>query len=103
MNLILKTLTELLSKVIEDINCGNSNISDEEALKLTDVIKSFTDKTERLSKYGAYTYLNISRATFDNLVKEGKLPKGIKLAGFKELFWIKKDLDNYIKMNRKNR
>jgi predicted DNA-binding transcriptional regulator AlpA len=46
-----------------------------------------------MSKYQAYTYLNMSRATFDNLVREGKLPKGVKVAGFKELFWYKKDLD----------
>ena len=31
-----------------------------------------------MSKYEAYSYLNISRAKFDNLVKEGKLPKGKK-------------------------
>lgn len=43
----------------------------------------------------AYTYLNISRATFDNLVKDGLLPKGKKVAGFKELFWYKKDLNKY--------
>ena len=49
-----------------------------------------------MSKYQAYTYLNMSRATFDNLVREGKLPKGVKVAGFKELFWYKKDLDKAV-------
>lgn len=38
----------------------------------------------------------MSRATFDNYIREGKLPKGKKEAGFKELFWIKKELDEYI-------
>lgn len=50
-----------------------------------------------MSKYEAYSYLNISRAKFDNLVKEGKLPKGKKQQGFKELSWTKGDLDKYIK------
>jgi hypothetical protein len=31
------------------------------------------------------------------LVSEGKLPKGKKQAGFKELFWIRRDLDDYVK------
>lgn len=101
MNLILKTISDLLKKIVNDIDCGNSNISEGEALKLLDIIKGYTDKTERLSKYGAYTYLNMSRATFDNLIRDGKIPKGTKVAGFKELSWLKKDLDNYIKKYRK--
>jgi len=36
--------------------------------------------------------LNISRSTFDKLVKEGKLPKGKKRMGFKELSWKKEEL-----------
>ena len=52
-----------------------------------------------MSKYEAYSYLNISRAKFDNLVKEGKIPQGKKQQGFKELSWYKKDLDLFIKKN----
>ena len=40
---------------------------------------------------------DISRATFDNYVKDGKLPRGEHHIGFKELSWSKKDLDKYIK------
>lgn len=90
----------MLVKIIQDIDSGNSNISEEESLNIIKIIKSFTDKTERLSKYQACQYLNISRATFDNYVKEGKLPKGQKVTGFKELFWIEKDLDNFIKSKK---
>lgn len=39
----------------------------------------------------------VSRATFDNYVREGIIPRGEKVAGFKELSWSKKDLDDYIK------
>lgn len=49
-------------------------------------------KDNPMSKYQSYTYLGISRATFDNLVREGKLPRGKKVPGFKELRWYKKDL-----------
>lgn len=41
-------------------------------------------------------YLNVSRATFDRYVSEGKIPPGKKEQGFKELFWVKKDLDNFL-------
>lgn len=46
-----------------------------------------------MSKYQACQYLNVSRATFDNYVREGSLPRGKKEAEFKELFWQAKDLD----------
>lgn len=65
-------------------------------------LKELTDKEKRLSKYQACQYLNVSRATFDNYVREGKLPKGKKEAGFKELFYTKKDLDTFI-ADRKNK
>lgn len=48
---------------------------------------------KKLSKYQACKYLNVSRATFDNYVRDKKIPKGRKQQGFKELFWYKKDLD----------
>lgn len=93
---MLKIIRTLLEKIINDIDCGNSNINEDEAEQIIDIIKSFTDKTKRLSKYQACQKLNVSRATFDNLVREGKIPKGKKVAGFKELSWSEKDLDEII-------
>lgn len=98
---MLKIIKNLLAKIIGDIDAGNSNINEEEAIEVVKVIKSYTDKTERLSKYKACQYLNVSRATFDKFVREGLLPRGKKEAGFKELFWVKKDLDEFIKSRRK--
>lgn len=92
---MLKLIKELLLKVIDSIDSGNSNITEEEAIELTKVIQSYTDRDQKLSKYQACQYLNISRASFDNYVKAGILPKGKKEAGFKELFWVKKDLDAF--------
>lgn len=43
---------------------------------------------------------NVSRATFDNLVREGVIPRGEKVVGFKELFWKEKTLDEVIKSRR---
>lgn len=85
----------MLQELIDKIDAGNTNITEEDAIEIIKVIKQYTDKEIRMSKYEAYTYLKISRATFDNYVKEGKIPKGEKQAGFKELSWKKKDIENF--------
>ena len=82
----------LVFGVIFTIIFINRTTPEEEMLEVVKMLKKYTRQDTPLSKYQAYTYLNISRATFDNLVREGKLPKGKKQAGFKELCWYKKDL-----------
>lgn len=98
---MLSIIRKLLVDIIENIDTGNSNISEDEEFEVIEIIRRFTDKTERLSKYEACKYLNVSRATFDNYVRDCKLPKGKKVAGFNELSWSKKELDEYIKKYRK--
>ena len=92
MNILLKVIKEELLKIVDNIDAGNSNISEEEGTSIISALKAFTEKDIPMSKYQAFNYLHISRATFDNLVREGKIPKGKKIQGFKELFWYKKDL-----------
>lgn len=89
---LMTALKTLLQKLINDIDSGNSNMSEEEIQEVIDRLKEYTRKDVPLSKYQAYTYLNMGRAKFDNLVKEGRLPRGQKVAGFKELRWYKRDL-----------
>ena len=96
----MKVISNLLRKVADDIDCGNSNLNENEAISMIETIKQFTDKTERISKYEACRYLNVSRATFDNYVREGKLPRGEHRIGSKELSWDKKTLDEFIKTYR---
>lgn len=93
---MLEVIKSLLQKIISDIDAGNSNITEDEAMEMVKVIKSYTDKTVRLSKYQACKKLNMSRAAFDSLVRAGAIPRGQKVAGFKELFWTEKELDNII-------
>lgn len=92
---MLKLIKKLLLDIIDKIDAGHSNISEEEAIEIIETIKRFSDTTQDFSKYSAARYLGISRATFDNYVAEGKIPKGTKKQGFKELRWYKKDLDSY--------
>lgn len=97
---MLKVIRNLLLNIIQNIDSGNSNITEGEAFEIIDNLKRFTDKEKRLSKYAACQYLNVSRATFDNYVREGKLPRGRHEIGFKELSWDKKELDDFVKKCR---
>lgn len=92
---MLNIIKRLLLKIVGDIDTGNSNLSEEEINEVINVLQNYTDKTVRFSKYQACKYLNMSRATFDNYVRKGEIPKGIKEAGFTELFWEKKALDKF--------
>lgn len=89
----IELLKIVLQQIINSIDSGNSNISEEECDELLDTINKATNTQNKLSKYQACKYLGISRATFDNWVREGRIPKGIKEQGFKELFWTKESLD----------
>lgn len=75
-----------LQSIIDKIDSGNSKIDEEEQEEILDLINRLSNTKSKLSKYQAIKYLGISRATFDNCVRDGKLPKGRKEQGFKELF-----------------
>ena len=94
---MLKIIRSLLVNIIDRIDTGNTNITEEECLEVINYLNKFNNKDEGISKYSACQYLNISRATFDNLVKEGKLPEGKHIQGFKEKRWYRKDLDDYVR------
>ena len=85
-------IRSLLQNCIDRIDTGNSNLSTDEEIEVIELLKKYTDKDRKLSKYQAYTYLNMSRATFDKYIREGKIPKGKKGAGFKEIFWNESEL-----------
>ena len=89
---MIKVIRSLLQNCIDRIDTGNSNLSADEEIKIIELLKKYTNKNRKLSKYQACEYLNMSRATFDKYVREGKIPKGKKEAGFKELFWKESEL-----------
>lgn len=90
----IKQVREALKIIIDNIDTGNSHIDDEQCDELLETLIPFVFKENKLSKYQSCKYLGISRSTFDNYVREGKIPPGRKQQGFKEIFWYKKDLDN---------
>ena len=97
----LQVIRDLLYKIIEDIDAGNSNISDDQYDSIIEQINFLSNSNTKYIKYQACKFLNISRATFDNKVREGLIPPGRKQQGFKELFWLKKDLEEYNRLNKK--
>lgn len=86
----------LLKKFIDDIDSGNCNMTTEQQSKIISVLSNIANPDQRMSKIQACDYLGVSRATFDNYVRDGFIPKGIEQEGFKELSWHKVDLDLYL-------
>lgn len=95
MNKFTKLIRDLLADRLEQLDAGNSNIDEESAIAIFKAVNESTDMTKRVSKYKACQMLHISRATFDNYVREGKLPRGEHAIGFKELSWSIKDINDF--------
>lgn len=88
MSSLKKIIVKLLRETADKIDANTSEITDEAAMEIMKVVAH-----EPLSKEQACSYLNLSRSRFDDLVREGKLPKGRKRRGFKELVWYQDELD----------
>lgn len=92
---LMKLVAKLLRDVADKFDGGTSEISEEQAL---DIINILTH--EILSKECACEYLNLSRSRFDDLIRLGIIPKGRKRKGFKELVWYKDELQNVVRSNQ---
>lgn len=88
-NFLKKAVTKLLRETADKIDSGNCELNEEQAMDIMSVLSH-----EVLSKDEACSYLNISRSRFDDLVRAGKIPKGRKRRGFKELIFYKDELNN---------
>lgn len=96
---MLKIIRNLLQQIINDIDSGNSNISESEQLETIQFIQKIYSK--ELSKLEAADYIGVSRATFDNYINRGWIPKGKKRMGFKELSWSIYDLNKFLETWKK--
>lgn len=94
---MLKIIRSILQKFIDDIDADNSNLSYEQQCNIIRVLSGVNIGQENeMSKTQAADYIGVSRATFDNYVRDGFIPRGRKLEGFKELRWYKSDLDLFL-------
>ena len=82
----------LVAKYLRDtadkLDADNTRLTESEAMDIMRVIAH-----ESLSKEQACRHLNIRRSRFDDLVREGKIPKGRKVVGYTGLVWYKDELD----------
>lgn len=95
MNKLTKAIRDLLASKVDDMDTGSSNIDEESAIAILKAVDDSTNMVKRVSKYKACQLLHISRATFDNYVREGKLPEGEHTIGFKEKSWSLKDINDF--------
>lgn len=91
-NFLKRAVIKLLRETADKIDSGNCELNEEQAMDIMSVLGH-----EVLSKDEACSYLNLSRSRFDDLVREGKIPKGRKRRGFKELIWYKDELTEIIR------
>lgn len=91
MKPLLKILVRELRNAANNIENGTCVIDMEAAEDIINILAHIP-----LSKEQACEFLNVSRATFDNYIGLGKLPKGRKEKGKKELIWYKDELQQCI-------
>lgn len=96
-NFLKRAVAKILREIADKIDSGNCELSEEQAM---DIISAISH--EVLSKDEACGYLNLSRSRFDDLVREGSIPRGRKRRGFKELIFYKDELDSALRTIEEN-
>ena len=86
--LIAKRLVNALRAAADKIDAGNSELTEEEAMDILSIVAH-----NALSKEQACEYVDLQKSQFDNLISLGKIPKGRKRRGHKELVWYSDELD----------
>ena len=94
---MLSIIRSLLQQHIDNSDAGNTNLNYEQQCKLLRIMSNVDiGQDNEMNKTEAADYIGVSRATFDNYVKDGFIPKGKEVGRFKELRWYKSDLDLYL-------
>ena len=91
-----KWINSFIAKILRDIANKLDNdtceLTEDEAMDIVNILAH-----EALSKEEACIYMNLKTTRFDDLVRDGIIPKGVKRKGWKELRWYKDDLIKVIK------
>lgn len=94
---MLQLIRTILQKFIDDIDADNTNLSYQQQCDIIRVLSNVDiGQDNEMNKMQAADYLGVSRATFDNYVRDGYIPKGKQIGHFKELRWYKSDLDLFL-------
>ena len=84
---VREIVVKLLHQYADSIENGTSNITIEEASNILSAVAHIA-----MSKEEVCEYLNIGRSRFDDLVREGKLPRGKKVKHKNNLVWYKDEI-----------
>lgn len=83
-----------LKQLLNDLDSGNSNISESEQQEVLDLFERINRK--EYNKTQAAKYLGVSTGTINNYISRGWLPEGVKIQGGRKV-WYKSDLDCVLK------
>lgn len=83
-----------LKKLIDDLDAGNTDLTDEQCDSIMKILQDCHPKA-KLSYYKAAQYLKKSRKTIDYYIQQGWLTPRNE-AGFLEKFFYKEDLDIFL-------
>lgn len=99
MSEITKSIRTILANWVNAIDAGNTNIPEDQEKQLLDVL--CTIASPYISTYTAQQLLKKAtkkeKATFYNMIKDGRLPKGEHVQGFKETHFNKYKVEKAIK------
>ena len=93
----IKLIKTLLQESINNIDAGNSNLSEDEENELIESLININRGIKRYSKRQICDdILHCSYSTFEKYLELGLIPPGHKEKGFKELSWSKKDFNDAV-------
>ena len=90
---MINLIKESLKQILDNIDTGNSNISEENQEELLNILERINSK--ELTKSESANYIGVSVSTFDNYIRKGLIPKGRKKQNTKTLLWNKSDLNKF--------
>ena len=101
---MLKELRDLLMKIVNDIDSGNSNIDESQTIEIASAIGELVSRynkpkiPNKLTRLEACRHLRVSETKFNMLRRKGLISEGTKKAGDVRK-WSIEELDKYIKEN----
>ena len=101
---MLKELRDLLMKIVNDIDSGNSNIDESQTIEIASAIGELVSRynkpkiPNKLTRLEACRHLRVSETKFNMLRRKGLISEGTKKAGDVRK-WSIEESDKYIKEN----
>lgn len=96
-------IARVLQKIAEDLDAGTSTLDENGCRKVLNAINLLQNGDQEMTKSEASEYIGVCRATFDNYIRDGFIPKGVnRHRDTKALFWWKSDLDQFLYKQEQN-